>query len=171
MFPPGRPSCPGLGHSPQPLGKQVSISTQNCFDLTFFWLSYCRRGETLLERQLKAKDQRIKLMSEILAGIKVEFCWMKRRDFLMSFFNQGFEALCMGDAFYERNRRDPRQGDQSPPLDCQAVGSCQLHLLLRTIPHDTRHFPHLHIQVISQGFPRLQNWDDRICEQDLSATQ
>jgi len=33
------------------------------------WAS--KRGETLLENQLKAKDRRIKLMSEILAGIKV----------------------------------------------------------------------------------------------------
>ena len=25
---PGRPSCPSLGHSPQPLGEQVSISVR-----------------------------------------------------------------------------------------------------------------------------------------------
>ena len=33
--PPGRPSCSGLGHSPQPMGKQVSISVQIsiCFEV------------------------------------------------------------------------------------------------------------------------------------------
>ena len=38
MFPPGRPSCPGLGHSSQPLGKQVSISKWFCFNLTLPFL-------------------------------------------------------------------------------------------------------------------------------------
>ena len=45
-----------------------------------------RRGETLLERQLKAKDQRIKLMSEILAGIKVDF-WSMEKTFTYVFFS------------------------------------------------------------------------------------
>ena len=68
---PGRPCCSGLGHSSQPLGKQVRLFCSPNVRAHFILLSN-RRGETLLERQLKAKDQRIKLMSEILAGIKVD---------------------------------------------------------------------------------------------------
>ena len=68
---PGRPCCSGLGHSSQPLGKQVRLFCSPKVRAHLILLSN-RRGETLLERQLKAKDQRIKLMSEILAGIKVD---------------------------------------------------------------------------------------------------
>ena len=68
---PGRPCCSGLGHSSQPLGKQVRLFCSPKVRAHFILLPN-RRGETLLERQLKAKDQRIKLMSEILAGIKVD---------------------------------------------------------------------------------------------------
>merc|ERR1719400_1457572 len=46
------------------------------------WAS--KRGETLLERQLKAKDQRIKLMSEILAGIKVLKLYAWEKPFISS---------------------------------------------------------------------------------------
>jgi ABC-type multidrug transport system fused ATPase/permease subunit len=53
------------------LGVLVLVTPLN------LWAS--RRGETLLEEQLQAKDQRIKLMSEILAGIKVLklYAWEK----------------------------------------------------------------------------------------------
>ena len=60
MFPPGRPSCPGLGHSPQPLGKQVSISTQNGFLLTLLYLFLLQaRGDIAREtvESERPKDQ------------------------------------------------------------------------------------------------------------------
>ena len=80
---PGRPCCSGLGHSSQPLGKQVRLFCSPKVRAHLILLSN-RRGETLLERQLKAKDQRIKLMSEILAGIKVDH-WVGQYKLLISF--------------------------------------------------------------------------------------
>ena len=38
---------------------------------------------------------------------------------------------------------------QGAEVDRQALGSRQLHLLLRSLPHDSRNLPHLHIQVES----------------------
>ena len=36
---------------------------------------------------------------------------------------------------------------QGAEVDRQALGSRQLHLLLRSLPHDPRNLPHLHLQV------------------------
>ena len=65
----------------------------------------------------------------------------------------------MGEAFHEFNRRDPWWGDQSAPLDRKTVGSCQLHLLFRPLPHDPRHLPHFHIQVTSYHRLSWLHWE------------
>ena len=148
---PGRSSCPSLGHSPQPLGEQVSVSVQ----ISLFWSSIIKLISDEGRHCWRGSWRRKTSGSNWWARYSPASRFTCAPDFLMSFFNQGFEAVCMGDAFYEGNWRDPRRGDQSSPLDCQAVGSCQLHLLLCPVPHDPCHFPHLHIQVTSQRLPRL----------------
>ena len=178
---PGRPCCSGLGHSSQPLGKQVRLLCSPKVRAHFILLPN-RRGETLLERQLKAKDQRIKLMSEILAGIKVDLwagqynhsflfqlrfwsstpgrclLWaplmlsgVKRsRCWKLFLFSHCYHLLSLFKVlkfFFIFTLLSPTIIFQGAEVDRQALGSRQLHLLLRSLPHDSRNFPHLHIQV------------------------
>ena len=161
---PGRPCCSGLGHSSQPLGKQVRLFCSPKVRAHLILLSN-RRGETLLERQLKAKDQRIKLMSEILAGIKVDL-WVGQYNcsflFQLRFWSStlgrclSWAPLTLSGVKRSRCSKffifillSPTIILQGAEVDRQAVGSRQLHLLLRSLPHDSRNLPHLHIQVES----------------------
>ena len=159
---PGRPCCSGLGHSSQPLGKQVRLFCSPKVRAHLILLSN-RRGETLLERQLKAKDQRIKLMSEILAGIKVDH-WVGQYNCSFLFqlrFWSSTPGRCLSWApltlsgvkrsrcskFFIFILLSPTIILQGAKVDRQAVGSRQLYLLLRSLPHDSRNLPHLHLQV------------------------
>ena len=162
---PGRPCCSGLGHSSQPLGKQVRLFCSPNVRAHFILLSN-RRGETLLERQLKAKDQRIKLMSEILAGIKVDH-WVGQYKLLISFstkvlklyawempFMSAIDAIRGQEIkvlkfFFTFTLLSPAITFQGAEVDRQALGSRQLYFLFRSLPHDSRNLPHLHIQVES----------------------
>ena len=159
---PGRPCCSGLGHSSQPLGKQVRLFCSPMVGAHLILLSN-RRGETLLERQLKAKDQRIKLMSEILAGIKVDlWAGQYNHSFLFQLrFWSSTPGRCLSWApltlsgvkrsrcwsFFIFTLLSCTIIFQGAEVDRQALGSRQLHLLLRSLPHDPRNLPHLHLQV------------------------
>jgi hypothetical protein len=98
------------------------------------------KTKKLQMKQMKNKDQRIKLMNEILSGIKVRSIpsiiweWRMTNSDSMNRIQTGPEALLLGTPFRDTRHEGSEQRDESPQASSLSQRRIRLRLDLRTFP-------------------------------------